>query len=111
VNPALAIAAIAAGIGILLGGGAAHLYYSPRLDLERARVEQRDEKIKGQNSAVDALKAQGEQRKADAARAIDAASKIAQGREQRAAELLATPAPAGDDCKAIDALLVQGLGK
>lgn len=111
-NPsAVAIAAAIAIAGVLAGAGGAHLYYAPRLALAQERTDALGERVREQNRAVEAMAADGERRKAEAAAAKAAASKAAQAHTKRAAELEALPVPAGEDCAAIDALLTKGLGR
>lgn len=80
---------------VALGAATAHLYYAPRLELAKATVKDRDDKIATQNTAIDRLKEEGEKRKQAAAEAVLQATQRAKPQRVAAQQLLSRPQPAG----------------
>lgn len=108
---------IACGLALAVGlfGGAwfCHLYYSPRLDLEKTRSNVLRESIDAQNTAIQDLEKAGRARDARNKAAMAEANKRREAAEQAAQELLSMPAPppGTDTCKAASELIRRELSK
>lgn len=107
---------IAGGVALVIGlsGGAymTHAYYAPQLEAANHKIDQLGDDIREQNRAVQALKADGDRRKAEADAAVAAAHDAAVKSQTRAQQILGRQKPVGqDDCQAAAALITMELGK
>lgn len=107
---ALKVAAAALVVGIGIGGFGTHAFYSPRLDLERQKVRGLGDRIAEQNTAIEALKAAGEEQARLAKAAVGAADAARKAADKRVGELLGRKPPPGvDDCTAASTLIREEL--
>lgn len=116
-------AAIAAGVALVVGLAAgvylAHLFYSPRLALKDAWIQQANgrivvlgQDIKDQNEAIDKLQLAAADRAKQAAAALQKAQIARVQAEHDAAQILAAqPAPGVDRCTAASDLIRQELAR
>lgn len=109
---ALKVGGTALVAGAVMGVVGAHAFYSPRVALERERVQSLSSALETQNKAVADLgkKTEALQKRLRTAQAE--AARLRRQLDDRAAGLLALKPPQGvDQCTAASALIRQELGK
>lgn len=106
------VAALAAAAGLLVGGGLAYGWFSPRLELERVRAQGLGDRLTQQNRAIEALEESAKTRQEVIGRLLDVADRARKEADASARELRSRPQPAGTNaCEAADALITEELAR